>query len=72
MMQLGVTKPRKLEDSGEPSFKWSQDFVNSTCAAGERETPRFEVVSLFFFLEQFMNISFSAISDEFVGRASCA
>ena len=36
-MQIGMTKPRKLEDSGEPSFKWSQDFVNSTCAAGERD-----------------------------------
>ena len=47
-MQIGTMKPRKLEECGEPSFKWSQDFVNSTCAAGERETPRFEVVSLFF------------------------
>ena len=48
MMQIQTTKPRKLEECGEPSFKWSQDFVNSTCAAGERETPCFEVVSLFF------------------------
>ena len=46
-MQIGMTKPRKLEDSGEPSFKWSQDFVSSTCAEAN-ETPRFEVVSLFF------------------------
>ena len=36
-MQIGMTKPRKLEDSGEPSFKWSQDFVDSTCAAAERD-----------------------------------
>ena len=28
-MQIGTMKPRKLEECGEPSFKWSQDFVNS-------------------------------------------
>ena len=48
VMQIGTTEPRKLGECGEPSFKWSQNFVNSTCAAGERETPRFEIVSLFF------------------------
>ena len=30
------------------------------------ETPRFEVVSFFFFFEKFVDIPFSAISDEFL------
>ena len=66
-MQIGTTEPRKLGEHGEPSYRWSKNFVSSICAAGERETPRFEVV---IFFEQFMNISFSAISDELLNAHS--
>ena len=47
-LQIGTTEPRKLGERGEPSIQRSENFVNSTCAAGERETPRFEIVSFFF------------------------
>ena len=63
-MQIGTTEPSKLGECGEPSIQRSENFVNSTCAAGERETPCFEDCEVFF--EQFMNISFSAISNEFL------
>ena len=44
VMQIGTMEPRKLGESVEPSIQRSQNFVNSTCAAGDRETPFFEVV----------------------------
>ena len=41
---------RKLGERGEPSIQRSRNFVNSTCAAGERDTPCFKVVMFVFFL----------------------
>ena len=48
MVQIGTMEPRKVGERVEPTIQRSQNFVNSTCAAGDRETPFFEVVSLFF------------------------
>ena len=50
VMQIGTMEPRKLGERVEPSIQRSQNFVNSTCAAGDRETPCFEVVMLLFSL----------------------
>ena len=44
--QIGTTEPRILGKRGEPNTTRSHNFVSSTCAAGEQETPCFETVSL--------------------------
>ena len=64
VMQIGMTKPRKLEDSGEPSLKNGPKILSIRPVQQANETSRFEVVSCFF--EQFKGIPFSAISDEFL------
>ena len=45
------TEPRKQGERGDLSTQRSHNFDTSTCAAGDQETPCFEVVSLIFSFE---------------------
>ena len=44
--QIGTTEPRIMGKRGGPSTGRPCNFDSSTCAAGEQEAPRFEVVIL--------------------------
>ena len=44
--QIGTTEPRIMGKRGGPSARRFHNFDSSTCAAGEQEAPRFQVVGL--------------------------
>ena len=64
--QIGMTEPRKQGERGEPSTQQSHNIDSSTCAAGEQETPCFEVVNLIFLLSDSRMLRFQQLVMSFL------
>ena len=59
--QVGMTESGKQGERGEPSTLQSHNIDSSTCAAGEQETPCFEVVNLIFLLSDSRMLRFQQL-----------